>query len=933
MHVDQPPQSCPPIYDPQAASSQQKQEYSCARCRRLKKKCTKEIPICSLCFRVKAKCDYPGRAARRTKKELKAAMERGEFVPQKRRKKSSKNTSPLASLSVTPEDMSTANSPKSQPPPTTITNVHTSNINNVINNINKSDSNVSLPSLNALYNDVYSHSMKSISTVIATRNNSLPGSTTATVATTPPLTNPNIDAPLYESVSSLISSLATTPQPTDNTTSIKQEDTTANMTNEISSANGKVVDRIIENLSDLPSTKTKTETSILVPSLVSPVQTVESPGTKLKQTEVSSLTKAASLPSLPATSPQYIPNHIDIIGKFNPGSPLTNKMSQSTSSLVNLRLSNISSIIETGVPLPNDNVHPETSTTTHTNITNNNDPLTNKVDEAITPQTNEHKPSSSLPMEVDVSQLDKGITTTPTPNISNPTTTTLEKSITTAEALAENEASCKIPYNMEKVDSVPITSASIEIATIGNVFKGGRVGTWVNEDGTYKEIDRNLLDRFIAAYFRHNHRLFPMIDKTSFLNKISSIDSFDFEKLNKVYDDVFIFKIYMIMAIGCTTLRRAGMLLKDEEELSEHLAFLAMKKFCYIMNLQNVQTIRCLLLLGIYSFFEPKGWSSWTISGIIMRLTIGLGLNRDLVAKKMRNMTVLQVEARYRVFWSAYCFERLIATCLGRASAIDDDDITVPVPRPLNEYEKDDIDVTNTMIRLRRLAGRIYKQVHSTSVSKKKLTTEERIEIIKGLRRELETVFETEKLKMKQHNDQTVHTQITNTISFHSSDIWLAMRHSQLMILLYRPSVLIPKPPIESLSVLGQYCLEAWKHTYTLYQKKLLPLNWITLFRTLTICNLILFCLCQWTIDLIESKIEIQQCAEILEHFGSKWVFAKKCSEVFRNIGNTILEISLSDGKVPNMYKLTTELFGANDAYHEILDENNVDVSWVDKLM
>lgn len=843
----------------------EKQVYSCARCRRLKKKCTKESPTCSLCARVEAKCTYPGRAPRRTKKEIREAMQRGEFVPAKRRKKTSKDNTPSTSVSVSPEDTTSITYTTSLKPtpvpevpkPQTFTTP-----------LKKNDSNVSLPSLNAIYNDMYSNVMKTVNTTTntTTQQTSLPVSTTATVATTPPITNPNMDVPLYESVSSLISSLATSANNGTVSTNGDNNTTLSRVHEQFLSKEGQTPPVI-----DISSVD-RIDSNALLSSAMSPGTVSDLSATlNIKPSNPNNIPKAVSLPSLTAASPHYNINHNDI-GKFSP----------------NLLLQQINKIDSPGNPL--DNIRLSSRST-----------------------------SNIIPLS-------------PTPNINNTTSTKYITTNFTSLKNTDNTTNLDA-YNIEKMDSTPICSASIEMATIGTVFKGGRVGTWLNDDGSSKPIDRNLLDRFIAAFFRHNHRLFPMIDKTSFLNEVLQISEFDYDKLNKKFDDVFIFKVYMIMAIGCTTLRRAGMLLKDEEELSEHLAFLAMKKFCHIMSLQDVETIRCLLLLGIYSFFEPKGWSSWTISGIIMRLTIGMGLNRDLVAKKMKKMTVIEVEARYRLFWSAYCFERLIATCLGRASAIDDDDITVPLPRPLNEAEKEDIDVTNTMIRLRRLAGRIYKQVHSTSVSKKKLTPEERIEVINGLRQELDTVFENEKLKMKQHNCTTTHTEITNTISFHSSDIWLAMRHSQLMILLYRPSVLIPKPPIESLSVLGQYCLEAWKHTYTLYQKKLLPLNWITLFRTLTICNIILYCLCQWAIDLMESKIEIQQCAEILEHFGSKWVFAKKCAEVFRNISNTILEISLSDGKVPNMNKLTIELFGANDAYHEILDENNVDVSWVDKLM
>lgn len=496
-------------------------------------------------------------------------------------------------------------------------------------------------------------------------------------------------------------------------------------------------------------------------------------------------------------------------------------------------------------------------------------------------------------------------------------------------------------YTQEKAEqksndtqSVPINDSSILYSVVTSVFKGGSESPWINSDGTFKEIDRSLYDRFIAAYFKHNHRTFPMIDKVTFLNKVSTIR--DFTAMDGQFEDRFIFKLNMIMAIGCTTLQRAGMLSSDQENLFEHFAYLAMKKFNAVIALQNIHTIKCLLLLGIYSFFEPKGVSSWTISGLTMRLVIGLGLNRTSPPKKIRTMSVLDLELRHRVFWSAYCFERLVATSLGRISAIDDDEITAPLPRALHTEEEKDLEVTRMTISLRRLSGRIYKKVHSVSVGRKNYSEEQKRDIMTGLRKEIDAIYAKERTKIQQQNANDgdyYPNSSTDMISFHSSDIWLAMRYTQLQIMLYRPSALIPKPSLDSLNILGDFCLKALKFTYTLYKKKMLPLNWITLFRALTICNTILYCLCQWSIDLIEVKREIQQCVEILQHFGEKWVFATKCSDVFQNISNTILDISLSNGQVPNMDKLTTELFGASDEYQEILDENNVDVSWIDKLL
>ncbi|CUS22461.1 LAQU0S05e05864g1_1 [Lachancea quebecensis] len=500
-----------------------------------------------------------------------------------------------------------------------------------------------------------------------------------------------------------------------------------------------------------------------------------------------------------------------------------------------------------------------------------------------------------------------------------------------ASPSAQVHAQGLLEHELHKPDSIPIKASSIQIETVTAVFKGGRTTSMVEPDGSFKPIERPLYDRFIAAYFKHNHRSYPLLNKIEFLNKVSTIR--DFKEMDKKYDSTFIFELYMVMAIGCTTLQRAGILSKNEEHLSEHFAYIAMKKFCTVMHQQNVDTIACLLLLGIYSFFEPQGVSSWTISGVIMRLTIGLGLHRALTARKMKSMTIVEVEMRYRAFWSFYSFERLVSTSLGRISAIDDEDISVPLPRALYVEETEDIEVTIMMISLRKMGGTIYKKVHSVGAGKQKLSSDEKQDIIDDLRHQLDALYEREREKIRVANSASFPSKASSCISFHTSDIWLAMRYAQLQIMLYRPSALIPKPPMESLSILGDFCLQALKHTYTLYKKKLQPLNWITLFRTLTICNTMLYCLCQWSIDLIESKIEIQQCVEILQHFGEKWVFAAKCADVFQTISNAILDISLSNGQVPNMDKLTRELFGASNEYQDILDDNNVDISWVDRLV
>lgn len=983
------------------ARNGQMETYSCARCRKLKKKCPRQLPECSNCLKAREPCNYPGRAPRRTKKELRDAIMKGEVLPSMRRKhrkiEKELKTADLRHLESV-DDRPVNQVMGGSMPPLGAYRGGEQHYNNgpPISGIDGNDSinrgkAQSVGSYQILppqrksklvldQNPKFVHSQSS-----ALKTNEYPV----------PIMSPHIANQVYpEGVSSLISAL--------------------NTMNDNVSANTPIA------LSYLQLQKLHQEQQ------------------QIQQQQI--------------------------------------QQQQQHQHLVQQHLQHVRADATSILP-------PVTSQTVYTPIPG---PRTSQIPFGFTHgYTASAPPPLMQPYSMPTSPFESREKQQQFDNIQY-------HPVYKIPPIAARQSPIDEIIGIEN-GSISIDASSITREVVNARMKGPHSTSWVNEDGSPKPIKKSLLEKFVSAYFEHNHRLFPMVDKVTFLKKLATINSFESIEMlavnNPELPKTFIFEIYMIMAIGCTTLQRAGKLTTDEGHLYEHLAYLAMRNFRDILHQQDITTLRCLILLGIYSFFEPKGVSSWTISGIAMRLAIELGLNRPLTAKEMGDMSAVEVESRYRVFWSAYCFERVVATSLGRVSAIDDEDIGIPLPRALYDSEKEDIEVTNLIISLRKMGGKIYKEVHSLSAGRKDITMEQKQLIIQKLRKELDDIYEEEcekrRLKEKSRSSKrfekskesdsdrgvteedvksgnenligllasddvsmaehgqsidntlestplptTIPTTIVNdsvdqnstlenipisatskdqietiitkptanimndqtdsdtlpkvdnkpisnneegpkslkeghseqnpsenispedvtltktdnsenkesslrsnsNISFHISNVWLEMRYTQLQILLYRPSALIPKPPIESLTVLGEFCLAAWRHTYTLYKEKLLPLNWITLFRTLTICNTILYCLCQWSIDLVASTIEIQQCVEILQHFGEKWVFAMKCADVFQNISNTIVEISLSQGQDPNIDKLTRELFGASNAYLEILNENNVDVSWEDRF-
>lgn len=429
-------------------------------------------------------------------------------------------------------------------------------------------------------------------------------------------------------------------------------------------------------------------------------------------------------------------------------------------------------------------------------------------------------------------------------------------------------------------------------------------------------VDENLMGKFIEAYFRHNHRAYPIINRTEFSEKVRRIGV---QNLHQ-YDDQF--ELNMIAAIGCTSLERAGHISKDKKIL-EYFASKALSLVLNNLTNNDSRSVRYLLLLGLYSYFDPSEFTSWEITGKLTRLLILLGLNKKLSPQAVSNMGQRDVEMRYRLFWGVYLMDRMISVSLGRPVGINDDDINIPLPEVLDSVEESDVKITRLIIGLRKLEGQILKQVHSVNAGED-ISDEHRLAVLDTLKNQIEEWYANSgKLKLFVTSAELT----ALSISFHGLSPWYAARYHHLIMLLYRPSYLNPKPSLDILETLGKACLQNLSYTYHLYTSALLPLNWITLYRFLTVCSTILYCLCNWSIDLIDSKTEIGYCIEILEGFSNDWVVAKKCAEVFRTIDRQMLEISLTSKGVPDMDKLLTELLGASSSYHEILSEYQVEIS------
>lgn len=67
----------------------------------------------------------------------------------------------------------------------------------------------------------------------------------------------------------------------------------------------------------------------------------------------------------------------------------------------------------------------------------------------------------------------------------------------------------------------------------------------------------------------------------------------------------------------------------------------------------------------------------WEVSGAAMRVAIDLGLHHE--TDRQSKLDPLERDMRRRLFWSAYCIDRNLATALGRPPSISDEWISAKV--------------------------------------------------------------------------------------------------------------------------------------------------------------------------------------------------------------------------------------------------------------
>lgn len=370
----------------------------------------------------------------------------------------------------------------------------------------------------------------------------------------------------------------------------------------------------------------------------------------------------------------------------------------------------------------------------------------------------------------------------------------------------------------------------------------------------------------LQAYFRHVHRTYPFLDLEYVLRDFEAICEQEAED-GHVSQDAIPNRLCMVMAIGFTTLQRAG----EAHNLDEQYFQPCLKSvLCECVRRVNEESAGTLLLLGLYLLFKPGDQDPWAIAGVLTNHAISVGLMSDPPSSS--SVTPRDLELRRRLGWSVYVFTRMISISYGLPISFPDDMMRIPLPSiMIHEYGSAEghqyaiaLQVSRHVISLRQLETRIANAIHDVNCSPPS----------DKLRLEIEDWYTQGCLL----SSSTLSEQ--DQVPFHTSITWLNVRYQNLLLLLFCPKQ-NGTTDMNSLPKLQAAAQQYIKLTLILHEHRHLPMNWITVCRLLSLAAVFFYCIRQGA-SVFNEIPEVPLLATLLELFPSSWHSAHEAARILR---------------------------------------------------
>ena len=418
---------------------------------------------------------------------------------------------------------------------------------------------------------------------------------------------------------------------------------------------------------------------------------------------------------------------------------------------------------------------------------------------------------------------------------------------------------------------------------------------------------RNLAWKLVQAYLDHDFLCYPFLMPSEIFSILDCLYSSGLASLS-CYE---LFVVDMLFAISTAQVSKYDWRQLPSAE-SHHAR--AMSTISDVLRLGGLQALHAILLLCQYrtgSSIQDNSGSMWLLVGIAARMCFEMGLHKesayqltgpgddDTTAKRY-----LLQESKRRSFWSVLCMDRITSLILGRPCAIRDDDFDHVCPTedpticPTSSTDTPPAPfVFRHIVSYRLLCGRIVSALHRKKAPN---TTEQHV---LRIRQELCADLETWKQDVEQ-----LHLEHSSQISSscHLSTEWYNLLYSNAMLILWRPSPLLPDISHDANSL--QHIFDSAKQSITIYaslhKSRKINYSWITL-QSVFLAGLSYVYACgrhfrsRWrnptepSLQKDPTTIEVvndtRACSNVLVAVSERWNALRNCHEVFDRLSDAVL--------------------------------------------
>ncbi|RDA89238.1 hypothetical protein CP532_0573 [Ophiocordyceps camponoti-leonardi (nom. inval.)] len=177
----------------------------------------------------------------------------------------------------------------------------------------------------------------------------------------------------------------------------------------------------------------------------------------------------------------------------------------------------------------------------------------------------------------------------------------------------------------------------------------------------------------MIQYFMTNiYTLFPCFSETTLLTILDDV----YQRDDRMVKDSGYWLLYMVLAIGATAQSQR---INDDNYLYG-LSFVS-KALLYAdraLAPGHVSQIQSLLLLTLYSMFDPAHFDSWHLIGFTARAVVDLGFHQDPPLSSRSDKAALDL--RRRIFYCVYALDRAISMAHARTFSFIDEAVNVAFP-------------------------------------------------------------------------------------------------------------------------------------------------------------------------------------------------------------------------------------------------------------